>query len=43
MFLSFVLFLAHLWMFLLVAGIAWLTYRYIQQSRKMAYSNSTFK
>jgi hypothetical protein len=43
MFLSFILFLAHFWMFLLGAGIAWITYRYIQQARKMAYSNVPLK
>jgi hypothetical protein len=43
MFLSFVLFLAHLWMFFLVAGIAWITYRYFQQSRKIAFSNTPLK
>jgi hypothetical protein len=43
MFLSFVLFLAHLWTFLLVAGIAWITYRYFQQSRKIAFSNAPLK
>jgi hypothetical protein len=43
MFLSFVLFLAHLWMFLLVAGIAWITYHYFHQSRKMAFSNAPLK
>ena len=43
MFLSFVLFLAHFWMFLLLAGIAWITYRYLQQNRKMLFTDTAIK
>jgi hypothetical protein len=43
MFLSFLLFLAHFWMFLLVAGIAWITYRYFQQNRKMVFRDAAMK
>lgn len=38
-FLSFLLFLAHLWVFLLVAGILWISYRYVQ-SRKVIFKDS---
>jgi hypothetical protein len=43
MFLSFVLFLAHFWMFLLAAGISWITYRYLQQTRKMLFRETAIK
>jgi hypothetical protein len=43
MFLSFLLFLAHFWMFLLVAGIAWITYRYFQHYRKLSFRDATIK
>jgi hypothetical protein len=43
MFLSFLLFLAHFWMFLLMAGIAWITYRYFQHYRKMSFRDVTIK
>jgi hypothetical protein len=43
MFLSFVLFLAHFWMFLLAAGITWITYRYLQQTRKMLFRETAIK
>jgi hypothetical protein len=43
MFLSFVLFLAHFWMFLLAAGITWITYRYLQQNRKMLFRETAIK
>ncbi|HJW17384.1 MAG TPA: DUF4349 domain-containing protein [Flavisolibacter sp.] len=43
MFLSFILFLAHGWMFLLVAGLSWLGYRYVQQARKLEFRNTAVK
>lgn len=38
-FLGFLLFLAHFWVFLLVAGILWISYRYVQ-SRKIVFKDS---
>jgi len=38
-FLSFLLFLAHFWVFLLVAGILWISYRYVQ-GRKIIFKDT---